>query len=79
MVEKDNAANKTHNGDGGDNGRRADYRPGRRWNRRGAKERRWPFHQILGEFRDGISTGDGAAVDREALQEGELTLAVLAH
>ncbi len=82
MEEKDNAANKTHNGDGGDNGRRdglrrTGHRPGRRRDRSGTKEGRRSVHEILGKFRDDIPVRDGAAVDRKALQEGELAAPVL--
>jgi len=75
--EKDQAADKkTHNGDGGDNGgrnglRRTGHRPGRRRDRSGPKERRRPFYQILGELGDRVPVRDGAAVDRQALQEGD--------
>lgn len=82
VEEKDNAADKTHNGDGGDNGRRnglrrTGHRPGRRRDRSGTKEGRRSVYEVLGEFGDHIPFRDGAAVDREALQEGELALASL--
>lgn len=77
MEEKDNAANKTHNGDGGDNGRRnglgwTDHWPRRWFNRSGTKERWWSVCEILGKFRHNIPAGDGATLDRKALQEGKL-------
>lgn len=77
VEEKDNAVNKTRNGGGGDNGRRnglrrTGYRPGRWWDH-GITEKGWrPVHEILGKLGNYIPTGDGANVDRKALQEGKL-------
>lgn len=80
--EKDNAADTTHNGDGGDNSerdglRRTGRRPGRQRGRGGTEEGRRSVHQILGEFGHDIAARDSAAVDRKALQKGELAAARL--